>query len=312
MVAQPVHDWGADYDIFDPDYIREPYPIWDKLRDQCPIAHSDRWSGSWMPTRFEDVFAIAHDHKRFSSRSITVTPVPHEQAVAADYGIKALPISVDQPVHTWSRRLLLPAFNVRSVEKWESVTRALCRSLVDGFARTGRADAAEGYAQQIPVRVIAGMLGVSADMSDTFTGWVRGVLEIGLQNPEVRVKSRAAIIAFFRQCIAERRIAPGDDLISELIAAEVDGHPVAEDDVIGMCTLLLVAGIDTTWSAIGSSLWHLATHAEDREAPRRRSCADEHGRRRAAASLLAGDHGPHRQRGHRSRRLSDARAATAS
>jgi cytochrome P450 len=264
MVAEPEHDWAADYDIFDPEYIRAPYPIWDRLRRECPIAHTDRWSGSWLPTRFEDVFAIAHDHERFSSRSITVTAVPSDQITAADYGIKALPISVDQPVHTWSRRLLLPAFNLRSVERWEPVTRDLCRSLVAGFAPAGHADAAEGYAQQIPVRVIAGMLGVSADMSDTFTGWVRGVLEIGLQNPDVRIKSRHAIIAFFRECIAERRITPGDDLISELLAAEVDGHPVADDDIIGMCTLLLIAGIDTTWSAIGSSLWHLATHPEDR------------------------------------------------
>ncbi len=264
MVAEQKHDWAADYDIFEQEYVRDPYPVWDELRNSCPVAHSDRWGSSWLPTRFEDVFAIAHDHERFSSRSITVTPVPHEQVAAADYSIRALPISVDPPMHTWSRRLLLPAFNLRSVEKWEPVTRDLCRSLIAGFAHTGRADAAAGYAQQIPVRVIAGMLGIPAEMSDTFTGWVRGVLEIGLQNPEIRVKSRAAIIAFFRECIAERRANPGDDLISELLAAEVDGRSVAEDDIIGTCVLLLIAGIDTTWSAIGSSLWHLATHAEDR------------------------------------------------
>ena len=264
MVAQPVHDWATDYDIFDREYVRDPYPIWDELRQQCPVAHSGRWSGSFLPTRYEDIFAIAHDYERFSSRSITVTPVPHEQAAAADYGIKALPISVDPPVHTWSRKLLLPAFNLRSVGEWEHVTRDLCRSLVDGFAGRGRADAAADYAQQIPVRVIAGMLGVSPDMSETFTDWVRGVLEIGLTNPEVRVASRARIIAFFRECIGERRDNPGEDLISMLLATEVDGQPVAEDDIVGICVLLLVAGIDTTWSAIGSSLWHLATHAEDR------------------------------------------------
>jgi cytochrome P450 len=262
MVAEKKHDWATDYDIFDVDYIRDPYPIWDELRGKCPIAHSERWSGSWLPTRFEDVFDIAQDPARFSSRSITVTAVP--PPAAGDYGVVAMPISVDAPTHTWSRRLLLPAFNLRSVEKWESVTRDLCRSLIDGFADKGRADAAAGYAQQIPVRVIAGMLGVSTDMSDTFTDWVRGVLEIGLQNPEIRIKSRQAIIAFFRECIVERRVTPGDDLISELLAAEVDGHPVAEDDIVGICVLLLVAGIDTTWSAIGSSLWHLATHDEDR------------------------------------------------
>jgi cytochrome P450 len=265
MVSQPKHDWAGDYDIFDEEYVRDPYPIWDELRQKCPVAHSKRWSGSWLPTRFADVFDIAQDYERFSSISITVAPVPQDHPGAADYGIKALPIACDPPTHTWSRRLLLPAFNLQSVAKWEPVTRDLCRSLVDGFVHEGRADAAAGYAQQIPVRVISGMLGIPAEMSDTFTGWVRGVLEIGLTNPEVRVKSRAAIIGFFRECIAERREKPGgDDLISALMAAEVDGHPVKDDDIIGMCNLLLVAGIDTTWSAIGSSLWHLATHEEDR------------------------------------------------
>jgi cytochrome P450 len=264
MVAQPENEWATDYDIFDEGYVRDPFPIWDSLRTTCPVAHTERWSGSWLPTRYEDVFEIAQDPGRFSSRSITVTPVPHEQAVAADYGIKALPIAADPPVHTWSRKLLLPAFNLQSVQKWEPVTRELCRSLVDGFVHEGRADAAAGYAQQIPVRVIAGMLGIPADMSDTFTEWVRGVLEIGLTNPQVRVESRAKIIGFFREIIAERRGVAGEDLISQMLAAEVDGKPVAEDDIIGICTLLLVAGIDTTWSAIGSSLWHLASHEEDR------------------------------------------------
>jgi cytochrome P450 len=265
MVAKQEHDWAGDYDIFDPEYVRDPHPIWEGLRGTCPIAHSERWGGSWLPTRYEDVFDIAQDYERFSSRSITVTPVPHEQAAAADYGIKALPIAVDPPVHTWSRKLLLPAFNLKSVQKWEPVTRELCRSLVDGFVDKGHADAAAGYAQQIPVRVIAEMLGIPKERSEEFTDWVRGVLEIGLTNPEVRVASRAKIIGFFRECIAERKVKPGDDLISEMLAAEVDGKPVADDDIIGICTLLLVAGIDTTWSAIGSSLWHLATHEEDRK-----------------------------------------------
>lgn len=265
MVADKKHDWASDYDIFDPDYVRDPYGAWNELRNSCPVAHSERWGGSWLPTRYDDVFAIAQDIERFSSRSITVTPVPPDQGATADYGVRAMPISVDPPDHTWSRRLLLPAFNLRSVERWEPVTRDLCRSLVEGFAGKGRADAAAGYAQQIPVRVIAAMLGIPAEMSDTFTDWVRNVLEIGLQNPAIRIEYRAKIIAFFRQCIAERRTKPGDDLISELLAAEVDGRPVPEQDIIGMCFLLLVAGIDTTWSAIGSSLWHLATHKEDRE-----------------------------------------------
>ena len=74
MATEPVLDWTTDYDIFDPAYVEDPAPVWDELRDKCPIAHTERWGGSWLPTRYEDVVAIAHDVERFSSRDITVSP----------------------------------------------------------------------------------------------------------------------------------------------------------------------------------------------------------------------------------------------
>ena len=74
MTTEPVVDWSTDYDIFDPGYVADPVPVWDELRDRCPVAHTERWGGSWLPTRYDDVVAIAHDVDRFSSREITVTP----------------------------------------------------------------------------------------------------------------------------------------------------------------------------------------------------------------------------------------------
>ena len=258
--TEPVRDWGNDYDIFDPLYVREPEGVWKDLRGSCPVAHTDRWGGSWMPTRYEDVRAIAKDVERFSSTEITVVPLPPE----VDTSVKAPPITSDPPEHQWARRLILPAFAPGRVDRYESYTRELCRSLLDGFAHRGRVDAAEEYAQQIPPRVIAHLLGVPPEMADTFVEWVRGVLELGLTDPVVRVHYRDKITTFFRERVAELRERPGDDLISELLAAEVDGQPVPDDHIVGTCNLLLVAGIDTTWSSIGSGLWHLATHPEDR------------------------------------------------
>ena len=182
MTTEPVLDWAKDYDIFDPGYVRDPAPVWDELRGECPVAHTERWGGSWMPTRYEDVVAIAHDVDRFSSREITVAPRGYAVDSAAAE-IKAPPISSDPPEHLWARRLILPGFSPKSVAKYEPYTRELCRSLIDGFVSLGHADAAEGYAQQIPVRVIAQMLGIDESMSDQFTTWVRGVLELGLQDP---------------------------------------------------------------------------------------------------------------------------------
>jgi len=261
----PVTDWATDYDIFDPEFVRDPYPTYDELRRECPVAHTDRWGGSWLPTRYEDVVAIAHDVDTYSSREILVTPSPTAAYAGANQQVKAPPISSDPPEHRWARRLILPIFAPGAVAKYEQGTRDLCNSLIDGFIADGRADAAAGYAQQIPVRVIAAMLGVGTERADEFTSWVRGVLEVGLTDPEARVAARTNIIGFFREQIADRRANPrDDDLITEMLAAEVDGEPVPEHHILGTCNLMLVAGVDTTWSAIGSSMWHLATHPEDR------------------------------------------------
>ena len=144
------------------------------------------------------------------------------------------------------------------------LTRELCRGLLDKFADEGHGDAAADYAQQIPVRVIARILGVSTDLSDTFTGWVRDILEFA-DDPERRQHGAEGLLNYFLAQLEDRRQNPGDDLLSELLTTEVEGKPVDDGIVLGMAALVLIAGVDTTWSAIGSSLWHLATHPEDRK-----------------------------------------------
>src|SRR4051812_14410842 len=109
MTAAAPDARATDYDIFDPTYIADPYPIWDELRETCPIAHTDRWGGSWMPTTYEGVAAFAHDVEHFSSRNVSVVPPPEEEAVLLPAGVP--PISADPPEHTWTRRLLLPWFS---------------------------------------------------------------------------------------------------------------------------------------------------------------------------------------------------------
>ena len=263
----PVADWTSDYDIFDPGYIANPYPAWDEARASCPIAHSGRWGESWMPTRYHDVRAIAHDIEHFSSRQVAVVPMsePGNASLGdAPIGLPRLPpIQADPPVHTWSRRLLLPSFSHRAVAEYEPTTRALCDELIDAFVDRGHADAATEYAQQIPVRVISLVLGIPSDLADRFTGWVRDLLEFA-HDADRRSRAAVALAAYLRELIAERRRCPGTDLISELLQSEGDGEPVSDDDVVGIASLTLIAGVDTTWSAIGSALWHLATHEHDR------------------------------------------------
>ncbi len=275
MERQQVTDWGTDYDIFAKEYIRNPFPIWDDLRDKCPVAHTERWEGSWMPTRYQDLFNIAQDTQHFSSRDILVAPPgagpeedqepdPDLPEALQNYEVGAPPITSDPPEHTWARRLLLPPFSAKSIAKWEPETRELCKSLVDGFIDNGRADAAVDYAQQIPSRVIASMLGIPKEEAGMFTEWVRGFLELGATNMELRQESGRNIFTYLWDRIQEHKEHPQDDLIGYLLAAEVDGKPVEETHVLGTSFLILVAGIDTTWSSIGSAMWHLAQHPEDR------------------------------------------------
>ncbi len=262
--SQPVDDWATDYDIFDPSYISDPVPVWDDLRQRCPIAHTERWGGSWLPTRYDDIQAMSKMVPQLSSEEplvVTLEPAGGDQSFE---GISAPPISADPPLSTWTRRLILPTFAPRAVEKHRPYTEQLCHELIDGFIDNGRCDAATDYAQQIPPRVIAHLLGVDPGMADEFTEWVRGVLEIGLSNPVVRVESRNKILGFLSAEVADRAANPRDDFLSDLLAQEHDGEPITNEIVIGMANLLLIAGIDTTWSSIGSALWHLGTHADDR------------------------------------------------
>ena len=274
MTNEPVSDWKTDYDIFAPEYIKNPFPTWDGLREECPVAHTERWGGSWMPTRYEDLFKIAQDIQHFSSKEVLVAPGGPEPEreeededfpeALKDWEPDAPPITSDPPIHTWARRLLLPPFSIKAIARYEPETRELCRSLIDGFVDDGRADGAVDYAQQIPPRIIASMLGIPEDMSDTFTGWVRGFLELGLTNVDVQSDSARNLYMYLWERIQEHKDKPQDDLISYLLSAEVDGEPVPEPHILGTCFLLVLAGIDTTWSSIGSALWHLAQHPEDR------------------------------------------------
>ena len=254
-------DVRADYDLFGADYVADPASFWQTFREQCPVARSDQYGGSWLPVRNEDVRAVARDVDGFtSSLGVSVVEVPDRKETLKQGNP---PIDADPPLHTWTRRLMLPAMSPTAVETHEAGTRELCRSLVAGFEGRGHADVAADYAQQIPVRVIGALLGIPEERSDQFIEWVRSILEFA-HDTERRSQAMFELAAFLREQIANRRIDPGPDMISEMLTTEIDGSPIDEDLIVGEAALLLVAGVDTTWSAIGSSLYHLASHPEDR------------------------------------------------
>lgn len=260
-------DWDTDFDILDPRYILDPSSIWSELRGRCPVAQTERYGRTWMPVRYDDIAKIAHDVEHFSSRDIAVITPNRELNPLQPIMLEAPPITSDPPVHTWARRLLLPSFGPSAIEAVTPVTRGLANDLIDAVIEVGEADVATAYAQHIPVRVIAQMLGIPPDDEGTFTRWAVTILQDGFTNLDKAMGSIMELITYFGERAADRRAVPAgerpQDVLTLLVEAEVDGEPLTERHVIGSCFLLLLAGIDTTWSAIGSSLWHLAAHPED-------------------------------------------------
>jgi cytochrome P450 len=260
----PVEDWAEDFEIFDPEFVKDPYHVWQDLREQgCPFARTERREVTYMPTTYDGVREIAADTETWSSYSVTVVPVD-ATFDAQGNRIRSI-ITSDAPEHTPERRLMLPFFSPKSVERYREHTRELCRRLIREFIEDGEADIAERYSRQIPPRIIAAILGIDPEMADDFTTWVQGALELGLQDPEVGEYYGDIIRNFFIGEIQDRAENPGDDLISFLLEAEIDDEPVPMHVIRGNVGLMLVAGIDTTWSSIGSALWHLASHPEDRQ-----------------------------------------------
>jgi cytochrome P450 len=261
----PVADWATDFDHTDSEWVADPYPIWDKLRRTCPVAHSDRYGGTWLPVGHEDVAAVAYDTDHFTSRSVVVSEIrPGPDDPPAPVGL-APPITSDPPFHALARRLLLPAFSPKAIAALEPLTRDLCRELLDATNDRSELDAAVDYARHIPLRVIIGMLGFPQEDADIFRRFVRMVLEDVDQSEEERQELIVAgeIDEYIDARIAEHQAEPRDDLTTFLLEAELDGHKLELDHVRGTMILLMIAGIDTTWSAIGASLWHLAQHPED-------------------------------------------------
>ena len=265
IVTGPVADWATDFSHTELEWADDPYQIQDDLRARCPIAHTNRFGGGWLPTRYEDVSAIAYDTDNFSSRSIIMGNFRPPRQIAPIGG--SPPITSDPPYHHEARRLLLPAFTKTAAAKLEPTTRAFCHSLIDAMLAAGDGrdvvDAAADYAQHIPVRVIAEMLGFPLEDGPQFREFAENKLQ-GVNVPEPRrVTQMSAMYHYLLEQVHDHLDDPRDDLTTFLINAEMDGRKLSASHVVGTMALLLIAGIDTTASAIGASLWHLAKNPTD-------------------------------------------------
>ena len=260
---KPVEDFATDWDHTDPQWVADPYPIWEDLRERCPVAHTERYGGGWFPTTHEMVQAVASDSEHFTSRVVVVNnnKFPPNAPPAPIGG--APPITSDPPFHQIARRIMLPALAPGPVNALEPQVRQLCNQHLDELAGETLFDAGAQYAQFISPGVIARMLGFPPEDGDIFRDFVHLVLDMVDLPVEERAPLFEPMNEYFERQIQDHIDNPRDDFTSYLLNVEVDGHKLAPEHVGGTMVLTLIAGIDTTWSAIGAALWHLAIHPDD-------------------------------------------------
>ena len=232
----PVTDWVRDFDHTDPRWTENPFPIWEELRAECPVVHTRRFLGCYLPTTYEAVKQIAYDTEHFSSRRVIVRDVRPEQVGSAP------PITSDPPEHKPAKQLLLPPFTPDAVKRLEPRVRAICNELIDEFIADGKCDAAARYTKHIPVRAIAHMLGIPEKDGDLFIKWIHEILELGIKDNDTLMRAVNEMGAYFAGHIEHRKTHPTDDLISTLMnARDKNGQPLTDTHVQGSLRLLLIA-----------------------------------------------------------------------
>ena len=224
-----------------------------QLHTEAPLRRDA--AGFWVATRFDDVRAILLDHARFSS-----------SAMGGGAGIGFPLLTDDPPRHSALRGLLAKAFTPAAIDAMAPDIERLANDLANKIPKGHEVDIVERMTTPLPVAVIAGMMGVPSDRAADFKRWSNAV--VGIQDSPFdtdRIKLLMELRAYFAEVAAARRLAPGTDLISALTAVRdstetlsEDTETLSDDQVVGFCALLMIAGNETTTNLLGNLLDRLA------------------------------------------------------
>ena len=246
------------------EFKANPYPFYARLRREEPVVRvSAVFIKAWLVTRYDDAAAFLRD-PRFSKDQVTAKLVylpGFAKALAENM------LGKDPPDHTRLRALVSKAFTPRRIEEFRGRIQAICDGLLSA-RRPGDFDLVRDYALPIPLTVISDMLGIPEADRHRFHVLTRHSIVIGaptrLRDVPIALPSVWLLMRYFRRLFAERRVNPGDDLLSALVQAEEAGDRLSEDELMGTAILLLFAGYDTTVNLIGSGALALLEHPEQR------------------------------------------------
>lgn len=250
------------FDIRNPEFRADPYPLLDVLRANAPVFYWEEW-GLWFLTRYEDCNNLLRDNRL---RQGEFTAFPEAERVLWEMMSKWM-LMQNPPDHTRLRGLVHKAFTPRIVEQMRDDIQAITDGLLDKVQENGRMDIIADLAHPLPVTVIARLFGVPEKDYTLFHGWSHALARALDYTDDHNVyvaatEAAGAFIAYLRELVAERRKSPGDDLLSALIAAEEAGDTLTEMELFATCTLLLTAGHETTINLIGNGTLALLRHPE--------------------------------------------------
>jgi cytochrome P450 len=231
----------------------------DGLREQYPAFHSDDRPGFWTLTRYADIDIVLRDTNTFTSRSVFVGN--------PDIRGRWWPVMLDPPEHAPWRRLITPYFTPRAVEGMTDWVTSRCESIVSSLAAQGSCDFVSEFSLRFPTGVFAQLMGFPERDTDQIYRWQQKIERPGTgPDRQHQVAEGALSLAgYFADLIAQRRSAPGDDLISAALNWQMDGEPVSDDDIISLCAMLCSPGFSTVPAQLSYIFRHLATHEDDRQ-----------------------------------------------
>jgi cytochrome P450 len=240
-----------------------PLPFYSRLRDQCPVASMEGMAGlgAHIISRYEDVrWALRHP-EIFSS-----------DLVAVDIGQERplIPLQIDPPAHATYRRVIDPTIGPREVAVLEPQIREAVGEVIDRFVDRGAVDAHAEFTVPLPCKVFLDATGLPLDNLPTFLRWKDEIIRPGggmLDPEEAKARRHAAgaeLYAYFETVLEERRNDLGEDLISRFLTTETDGRTMSHEEMLDICFLFILAGLDTVTSTLDCSLAYLAQHPEHR------------------------------------------------
>jgi hypothetical protein len=239
--------------LFDDDFLEDPYPRYTRWRETAPVWW-DESNCAWVLSRYDDVRSVFKDSETYSSSAMGEGPG----------NTMALPLLTDDPPrHTKLRALVSRAFTSRALKEMESSISALAGTVVGRLDPAAPVDIAAELTIPLPISVIADLMGIPAERAPEFKRWSDAVTMTREMSDEHRMAEIAALVEFFQGLIPERRQAAGGDLVSRLVTAEVDGDVLTDEDIVGFCILLLIAGNETTTNLLSNLLNHLAGQPQD-------------------------------------------------